>query len=126
MKTQVSQFTTDDVKPGRMHGIFLGRKGPVTTANGQMIFWEFEVEQDGETKVVSGVTSDSFNHDSRCKAMKWAQAIDISLTDQDLEWDDEQAIGNECIIEVVYREVGDQLISSVKEVLPWLEKSLAI
>jgi len=125
MKTQVTQFQTDDVKPGKMAGRFLGRKGPVDTVNGKMIFWEFEVEQDGESLVVTGVSSDSFSHDLRCKAMKWAKLIDPRVTDESEEWDDEASIGFGVGIEVVYRESGDQLISTVKDLFAWQEKSPA-
>jgi len=119
MKTQVTLFSTDDVKPGKMIATFLGRKGPVASPNGMMIFWEFQVTQDGEPLVVTGVSSDSFSYDSRCKAMKWARLIDPLLSEEVSEWDDEQAVGRTIGVEVIYRESGDQLISTVKDLFTW-------
>lgn len=125
MKRKVTQFQSDDVKPGRMKAIFLGCKGPQVAPNGMMIFWEFEVEQDDHTLTVTGVSSDSFNHDPRCKGYKWAKLIDPKLTDDSEDWDDDEAVGNIVGVEVVYREVGDMLISTVKELFTWPQKSPA-
>lgn len=125
METKVTQFTKDDVKPGKMSAVFLGRTGPVSSPKGQMIFWEFQVEQDNEVLTVTGVSSDSFSHDSRCKAMRWAKLLDPAFNDEAEEWDDIQAVGNIIGVEVVYREDGDKLISTVKDLFKWLQKSPA-
>lgn len=119
MKTPVTQFQTDPVTPGKKQATFLGRRGPVLSANGQMIFWEFEVIQDDEAMVVSGVTSDSFSHDPRCKAMKWAKLLDPQFNDESAEWDDTQAIGLPIGIDVQYFDRGGELTPTVKELFKW-------
>ncbi|GAH31345.1 unnamed protein product, partial [marine sediment metagenome] len=90
---------------------------------GNMIFWEFSVEIDGVDKVVSGASSDSFNHDSRCKAMKWALLIDPTFTEDKDEWDDDNAIGNQIGIEVTHFDRGGVSVPTVKELFTWREKA---
>ena len=125
MESEVQSFQIDDVKAGKYKATFLGRKGPFPAKDGNMIFWEFLVEEDGESKTVSGVSSDSFCHDPRCKAMKWALLIDPTFTEESKSWDDEKAIGNEIGIEVTYFERGDTLTPTVKDVFTWQPKSPA-
>lgn len=122
MKSEVTSFQIDDVKAGKYKATFLGRKGPFPAAQGNMIFWEFLVEVDGEEMTVSGVSSDSFNHDPRCKAMKWALLIDPTFTEDKTEWDDEKAIGNEIGIKVTYFERGETLTPTVEELFTWQGK----
>lgn len=123
MKSEVTSFQIDDVKAGKYKATFLGRKGPFPAAQGNMIFWEFMIDGEDGPLTVSGVSSDSFNHDPRCKAMKWALLIDPTFTEDKKEWDDEKAIGNEIGIEVAYFERGETLTPTVKDVFTWQEKA---
>jgi len=123
MKTSVTTFQIDDVPAGKYKGTFLGRKGPYAAQNGNMIFWEFMVDVNGEEMLVSGASSDSFCTDPRCKAMKWALLIDPKFTEDKKEWDDEAAIGNTIGVSVTYFDRGDIMTPTVKELFTWQEKA---
>ncbi|GAI26820.1 unnamed protein product, partial [marine sediment metagenome] len=41
MKTPVTQFSIDAVRSGKIQARFLGRKGPYSAQDGNIIFWEF-------------------------------------------------------------------------------------
>lgn len=119
MKHQVTEFQSDDVAPGKYQGWFNGCRGPIATVNGEALFWEFKVRVGAETLTVSGMTSTAFSRDPRCKAPRWARAIDPHFTPDSEEWDDEKAIGMVCAVEVVYFDSQGGLRSTVKDVLPW-------
>lgn len=118
MKTQVQSFSSDHVEEGTYVAKFLGRKGPVQAKHGGMLFWEFQVKIDGEEYVVAGVSSTAFSTDDRCKAHRWAKAVDPEFTDESIEWDDENAVGLEVQIAVEDYRTGEDVSSRVIEVLP--------
>jgi CubicO group peptidase (beta-lactamase class C family) len=97
----------------------MGCSDPVALQFGESVFWTFEVNVNDHLLTVQGVTSTSFAVDPRCKARRWAEAIDPSFTPDRLEWDDDPLIGKPCIIDVVYFEGADGLRSTVKEVYKW-------
>lgn len=122
MKTEVQSFISDYIEPGTYPAKFLGRdKGP-DMKHGGTVFWHFEVEADPDPLDIVGISSTSFCHDERCKAYKWAQVIDPTLTDDDETWDDEQAVGNMVQIVVEDRRTGEDVLSRIAEVLPCQEE----
>lgn len=118
MKTDVQSFISEHIPEGSYVGKFMGRKGPVAAKHGGMIFWEFEVEIKKDSFTVAGVSSTSFSTDDRCKAHKWAKAIDPNFTDDSESWDDDDAVGNLVQITVEDFVQGDLESSRVVTVEP--------
>jgi len=118
MKTKVQAFISDHVDPGVYNAVFTGREGPVSGKHGGMLFWTFEIDLGEEAATVAGVSSTSFCLDDRCKAHKWAKAIDPNFTDECEEWDDEDAVGNVVQITVVDYGSGENVASRVEKVQP--------
>jgi len=119
VKFHTSRYATDDVDPGKYKAKFVECSDPVNMEHGDGIFWTFEVEKGGETLTVTGVTSVSFALDPRCKARRWAEAIDPSFTPAVMEWDSDKCNGDVCLIDVVYYGGQGELRSTVKEVQKW-------
>ena len=119
MKFHTTRFVTDDVPPGKYTAIFSGCSAPVAMQFGEAIFWGFEVMVKGESLMVNGVTSTSFALDPRCKARRWAEALDPTFTPAVDTWDSESVVGEKCIIDVVYFDGSEGLRSTVKEVYKW-------
>ena len=118
MKTPVLSFASDYIEPGTYPAVFMGRVKGADMKHGGTIFWNFLVGTEDEPLTIAGISSTSFCHDERCKAMKWAMVIDPKLTVEDESWDDENAVGNMVQIVVEDRRTGEDVISRIAEVLP--------
>jgi hypothetical protein len=119
MKFHTIPYATDDVAPGKYKGKFMGCSDLIAMEHGDGIFWTFEVEKGGELLTVTGVTSKSFALDPRCKARRWAEAIDPHFEPVSIDWESEECIGFPCLIDVIYYDGADGLRSTVKEVSKW-------
>lgn len=117
MKVPITKHVVDYVKPGTYPARYECRRGPQPAEHGPMYFWEFLVVVDSEVKTVVGVTSANFIDYPKCKAYRWARAIDPGLVPDADFWDDEAAKGLECQVVVEDRAVAGDMISSVKDVL---------
>lgn len=111
--------TADDFEPGLHKACFEGCGEPQESTFGMMIRWDFLAMKDNKPFNLSGLTSDSFNTDPRCKAYQWAKAIDPSLTDLSVAWDDKACVGKPCQIRLKHVSQGGFTFLRVEEVIPW-------
>lgn len=119
MKSEVQKPTFVELEPGTYDALFQGRQGPHPGRYGDFVVWEFAVTVDGEEVTYTGLTSDKFYASRRCKAYRWAHAIDPTLTEETKEWDDVAFVGVTVRIMLDYPSPETPTLLNVKEVLPW-------
>jgi len=122
VRQKVEAATFVDLDPGMYVAMFQGREGPHPGKFGKFVVWSFAIDVEGEPEVYTGLTSMNFIASRRCKAWRWARAIDPTLSEETEEWDDVEHVGK--VVQVLLDVKGDDDSGflSVKEVLPCLVK----
>lgn len=101
MKSQLTKPLFEDLLPGLHKATFLGREGPQEGKFGEFLIWKFAIGKDDKVQEYTGISSINFVSTAKCKGYRWAQAIDPTLTDEAVDWEDAQFIGTEVTLSLV-------------------------
>ena len=123
MRSEVKQPESLDIAPGLYDAVFDGRDGPLAGKFGDFIIWKFIILVDGDPEQYTGLSSDKFISSRRCKGWRWAQAIDPSLNEETINWDDEVYLGVKVKVQIDYKVDEENGFLSVQEVFPWLNRA---
>lgn len=119
MKTKIDRTPGFRTLPDGIYDArFIKREDLEELGIGEMIRWVFEIEYDGELYEMSGVSSKKFSLHPNCKAWQWARAVDPELNAEAEEWDDENAVGNWCAVELANVDRRGNVFTNVVNVLP--------
>jgi len=118
LKSTVVPASWVELEPGVYDATFQGREGPKLGEFGDFIVWNFNILTEGEPEPMSGVSSTKFVASRRCKGFRWAQAIDPTLTDEVVTWDDEEFVGAKVLVVLEYQNPDDPGFLKVKDVQP--------
>jgi hypothetical protein len=116
VKSRVTEPTWEDLEPGLYTALFRGREGPNEGKFGDFIIWKFDIILDDGFSDVQGISSTAFVASRRCKGYRWACAIDPTLTEKTVEWDDLPFIGQQVDIAIEYQNPDDPGFMTVKDV----------
>jgi len=116
VKSRVTEPTWEEIEPGLYTALFKGREGPLEGQFGEFIVWKFDIILDDGFTEMQGISSTAFVASRRCKGYRWACAIDPTLTEKTVEWDDEAFIDKEVDIALEYQNPDDPGFLKVKDV----------
>ena len=108
------------IEEGVYQAKFVG-VGPreIETENGkrEVLVWTFEVEVDGNAVEVQGLTSTKVSTGRNpSKAYNWLCAIAGRKFEPDEEIDADELVGNECVVIIENKKLGDSEVSRVTDV----------
>jgi hypothetical protein len=118
MRHTVQKSLFEDMEPGIYDATFQGTEGPHEGKFGLFLKWHFDIHHNGEDIPYDALTSDAFVSTSRCKAWRWAKALDPTLTAETPEWDDEQFIGTKVQVALEWQDEDNPGFLKIKEVYP--------
>jgi len=120
LKVKKQEFEAVRIEEGVYPAKFVGiEQREIETERGkrEVFIWTFEVEADDETVEIQGITSTKVSTGRNpSKAYNWLCAIAGKKIEPDEEIDTDDLVGNECVVIVENREVGETEVSRVVDV----------